>query len=194
SGDGRGAGLAPLGPHGQAAGREPQHRPARGAPAPARALVPTRRRGPGGGAGGAGLWRTPDGHALPGRHGPAAVARGDRAALLPVAHHLAHVHGAGRLAAVQRGVRGAGHALQGDGEGADPLPRHPAVHPHPGFSVDHRDRLHRTVPGQSARCRVRGHLRHLHLAGLEHGFQPVPVAEDRAGRAAGGLARVPDVG
>ena len=45
-----------------------------------------------------------------------------------------------------------------------------------GFLVDHRHRLHRAVSGPAARRRMRRDLRDLHLAGLEHDVQRVPVA------------------
>ena len=48
-------------------------------------------------------------------------------------------------------------------------------------------------PGQPARRRMRRDLRDLHLAGLEHDVQPVPVAAHRAARADRGGADVPPV-
>ena len=48
-------------------------------------------------------------------------------------------------------------------------------------------------PGPPARRRMRRDLRDLHLAGLEHDVQPLPVAAHRAGRADRGGADVPPV-
>ena len=48
-------------------------------------------------------------------------------------------------------------------------------------------------PGPAARRRMRRDLRDLHLAGLEHDVQPVPVAAHRAGRSDRGGAHVPPV-
>ena len=46
-------------------------------------------------------------------------------------------------------------------------------------------------PGQRAGAGTGGDLRDLHQPGLEHGVQPVPVAEDRAGRPEGGRGQLP---
>ena len=65
----------------------------------------------------------------------------------------------------------------------------------PSWVSGHRHRaLHRAVPRQPAGRGMRRHLRHLHLAGLEHGVQPVPIHAHGAARAARGGARVPAVG
>ena len=74
------------------------------------------------------------------------------AAVLPAAHDAAHVPRARRLAAVQLRVRGAGRQVPRGREGAGAAARHPAVDPDPRLPVDHRDRLHRAVPGQPARA------------------------------------------
>ena len=65
--------------------------------------------------------------------------------------------------------------------------------PDPGFPGHRHRPLHRAVPRQPARRRMRGDLRDLHLAGLEHGVQPVPVDAHGAARTGGGGARVPAV-
>jgi NitT/TauT family transport system permease protein len=52
-------------------------------------------------------------------------------------------------------------------DGADA--RHPAIDPDSGLPVDYRDGVYRAVPRQSAGVEC-GHLRHLHLAGVEYGF------------------------
>ena len=49
-----------------------------------------------------------------------------------------------------------------------------------GFISFTVDVLPVAVPGQRARGRVRGDLRHLHQPGLEHGLQLLPVAAHRA--------------
>ena len=61
-------------------------------------------------------------------------------------------------------------------EDPDPGARHPAIGADPRISVDHRHRLHRAVSGPAARRRMRRDLRDLHLAGLEHDVQRLPVA------------------
>ena len=78
-------------------------------------------------------------------------------------------------------------------EDPDPGARHPAIGADPRLSVDHRDRFHRALPGPAARRRMRRDLRDLHLAGLEHDVQRLPVAAHRAGRADRGGAHVPPV-
>ena len=113
------------------------------------------------------------------------------AAVLPAAHHPAHVHGAGLLAAVQLRVRHARGQVPGRREGAHPAAGRAAVGAHPGLPGHRHRALHRPVSGQPAGRRVRCHLRHLHVAGLEHGVQPVPVDEDHSAGAERGGARVP---
>jgi hypothetical protein len=77
-------------------------------------------------------------------------------------------------------VRRAGRQVPRGRKGAGAAARHPAVGPDPRLPGDHRRALHRAVPRQPAGRGMRGDLRHLHLAGLEHGLQPLPVAAHRA--------------
>ena len=77
------------------------------------------------------------------------------------------------------------------GKTADPGARHSAVGADPGLSLDHRDRVRRAVSGQPAWLRMRRDLRDLHLAGLEHDVQPVPIVPRRADGSARGGAHVP---
>ena len=65
--------------------------------------------------------------------------------------------------------------------------------PDPRLPLDHGHRVHRTVPGLVPRARVRGDLRHLHVAGLEPDVQLLSLAHDRAPRArrSGALLRLP---
>ena len=125
--------------------------------------------------------------------GTADLAGSGLPAVLPAAHHPAHVHGAGVLAAVQLRLA----AIAAKYRTAEkPWSRcWTSCNRCPSWVSGHRHRaLHRAVPRQPAGRGMRRHLRHLHLAGLEHGVQPVPIHAHGAARAARGGARVPAVG
>ena len=89
------------------------------------------------------------------------------------------------------GVRHGGGPPASSGEGAGSDPRHPAVDPHPGIPASRAHLLHQGVPGQPARPRGRLDLRHLHLAGVEHDLQLLPLADLPADRARRGGSDVP---
>ena len=66
------------------------------------------------------------------------------------------------------------------GEDPDPGAGHLPVDADPGLLVDHGGGVHRLVPGLLSGPGLRGHLRHLHVAGLEHDVQLLPVAHHPA--------------
>ena len=88
-----------------------------------------------------------------------AVARSCPPAVIPAAHHPAHVAGAGLVARLHPRLCAAGGQGTAARPGDDPAARHPAVDPDPRLPVDHRHRLHRAVPGQPAGRGMRGDLR-----------------------------------
>ena len=156
--------------------------------------------GSGGAAAGAGgpragrLGRLGDGRALPIRRRAADQPRPVAAAGIRAAHGAAHGRGADRLAGLQPRLCRAGGKEPARRENPDPGARHSAIGADPRLSVDHGDRVYRAVPGPAARGRMRRDLRDLHLAGLEHDVQPVPVAAHGAGRSDRGGADVSPVG
>ncbi|CAF1057723.1 unnamed protein product [Rotaria sp. Silwood1] len=147
-----------------------------------------------GGAHPAGAGRVADGQALPPRRAAAAEPGRREPALLPAAHDAAHVHRAGGVGRVRLRVRGVGGQGAGGRKSAGAAAGHPAVHPHPRLPGHRGGAVHRAVPGQPVRRGAGGAVRDLHVAGLEHGVQPLPVAAHRAGRAAGSGAHLPAVG
>lgn len=77
------------------------------------------------------------------------------------------------------------------GAGAGAAPRRAAVGAGARLPVDHGHRVHRAVPRQPAGARVRLGVRDLHVHGLEHDLQRVPLVPDRAARPRRGRPDVP---
>ena len=70
----------------------------------------------------------------------------------------------------------------------DPAARHPAVGADPGFLAVIVTFFIAPVPALDRRARVRGDLRDLHVAGVEHDVQLLPLADQPAARARRGRA------
>ena len=152
--------------------------------------------GPAAGAGTAGadrLGRPGNERAL--SAGPAAddQPRPVEAAGVRAAHGPAHGLGARRLADLQSRLCRTRRQKPPGREDPDPAARCFAVGADPRLFVDHRDWLYRAFPGPAAWGRMRGDIRHFHLAGLEHDVQRLPVAAHGAGRTDRSRAHVPSV-
>ncbi len=106
-------------------------------------------------------------------------------------HHAAHVRRPGLLAPVHLHLCDLGRQEPPRRADPDPDPRRAAVRADPRLPHLHRRLLHGAVPRQGARRRARRDLRHLHQPGLEHGVQPLPVAEDHPRRPRRGRQELP---
>jgi len=122
------------------------------------------------------LGRHGDERALPRRRGPADQPRPLAVAGVRAAHGSAHGCGTHRLAGLQPRLRSTCRQEPPGRKNHDPGARHPAIGADPRLSIDHRDWVHRALSRPAARRRMRRDLRDLHLAGLEHDLQRLPVA------------------